>query len=122
MISQNGILLVLKKCIAIRKYDFTEADKVAKYITFIQPEVEESTNSLNGITVVITGKLNNYKNRTALQKEIENRGGKVSSSISGNTSYLINNDINSMSTKNVAAKAAGVPIISEQEFIEKFLH
>ena len=111
-----------EKCIAIRKYDFTEADKVAKYITFIQPEVEETTNSLNGITVVITGKLNNYKNRTALQKEIENRGGKVSSSISGNTSYLINNDINSMSTKNVAAKAAGVPIISEQEFIEKFLH
>ena len=111
-----------EKCIAIRKYDFTEADKVAKYITFIQPEVEESTNSLNGITVVITGKLNNYKNRTALQKEIENHGGKVSSSISGNTSYLINNDINSMSTKNIAAKAAGVPIISEQEFIEKFLH
>ena len=111
-----------EKCIAIRKYDFTEADKVVKYITFIQPEVEETTNSLNGITVVITGKLNNYKNRTALQKEIENRGGKVSSSISGNTSYLINNDINSMSTKNVAAKAAGVPIISEQEFIEKFLH
>ena len=72
--------------------------------------------------MVITGKLNNYKNRAALQKEIENRGGKVSSSISGNTSYLINNDINSMSTKNVAAKAAGVPIISEQEFIEKFLH
>jgi len=111
-----------EKCIAIRKYDFTEADKVAKYITFIQPEIEETSNSLNGITVVITGKLNNYKNRTALQKEIENRGGKVSSSISGNTSYLINNDINSMSTKNVAAKAAGVPIISEQEFIEKFLH
>lgn len=111
-----------EKCIVIRKYDFTEADKVAKYITFIQPEVEGTTNSLNGITVVITGKLNNYKNRTALQKEIENRGGKVSSSISGNTSYLINNDINSMSTKNIAAKAAGVPIISEQEFIEKFLH
>ena len=111
-----------EKCIAIRKYDFTEADKVAKYITFIQPKVEETTNFLNGITVVITGKLNNYKNRTALQKEIENHGGKVSSSISGNTSYLINNDINSMSTKNIAAKAAGVPIISEQEFIEKFLH
>lgn len=111
-----------EKCIAIRKYDFTEADKVAKYITFIQPEVEEITNSLNGLTVVITGKLHNYKNRSALQKDIEKHGGKVSSSISGNTSYLINNDINSMSAKNVAAKAAGIPIISEQEFIEKFLH
>ena len=111
-----------EKCIAIRKYDFTEADKVAKYLTFAQSEAEEATNSLYGITVVITGKLNHYKNRAALQKEIENRGGKVSSSISGNTSYLINNDINSTSAKNKSAKAVGIPIISEQEFIEKFLH
>jgi len=110
-----------EKCYSLKKYDFTEADKVAKYINFIQPEVEETTNSLDGITVVITGKLYNYKNRTALQKEIEKHGGKVSSSVSGNTSYLINNDIKSASAKNVAAKAAGIPIISEKEFIEKFL-
>ncbi len=110
-----------EKCYSLKKYDFTEADKVAKYINFIQPEVEETTSSLDGITVVITGKLYNYKNRTALQKEIEKHGGKVSSSVSGNTSYLINNDIKSASAKNVAAKAAGIPIISEKEFIEKFL-
>ena len=59
--------------------------------------------------------------RAALQKAIEAIGGKVSSSISSKTNYLINNDISSMSTKNLEAKKLGIPIISEQEFIEKFL-
>ena len=51
---------------------------------------------------------------------IESCGGKVVSSISKNVNYLINNDIESTSSKNVAAKKLGIPIISEKEFLEKF--
>ena len=63
-----------------------------------------------------------YKNRATLQNDIETRGGKVGNSITSKTSYLINNDIDSVSSKNQKAKSLGIPIISEQEFIEKFLH
>ena len=107
-----------EKCDSILKFDYTEADDVANYITFIEQEQPQITTDLN---VVITGKLTQYKNRSALQKDIEAIGGKVSSSVSSKTSYLINNDIDSHSTKNIDAKRFGVSIISEQEFIEKFL-
>ncbi len=65
---------------------------------------------------VITGSLNNYSNRDELIKVIEDNGGKVSSSVSKNTNYLINNDTTSNSTKNKKAKELGIPIISESEF------
>ena len=107
-----------EKCDSILKFDYTEADDVANYITFIEQEQPQITTDLN---VVITGKLTQYKNRSALQNDIEAIGGKVSSSVSSKTSYLINNDIDSHSTKNIDAKRFGVSIISEQEFIEKFL-
>ena len=102
-------------------YDFTEADKVYEYLTIQDSVKQTDNNSLNGITVVITGKLLTYKNRTELQKVIESYGGKVVGSVSSNTSYLINNDLNSDSTKNRTAKDLGVTILSESEFIDKFL-
>ena len=109
------------KTSAILNYDFTEADKVYEYLT-IQDSVEQTdNNSLNGITVVITGKLHSFKNRTELQKTIESHGGKVVGSVSSNTNYLINNDLNSDSAKNRTAKDLGVTILSENEFINKFL-
>lgn len=112
-----------EKCLALQKYDFTEADDVAKYINFIKPDVEEiKSKSLNEITVVITGKLNHYKNRATLQKEIEDRGGRVTGSVTSKTNYLINNDNTSTSSKNIAAKRLGVEIINEENFIKKFLH
>ena len=73
-----------------------------------------------GMTFVITGSLNNYENRDALVKVIEDNGGKSSSSVSKNTTYLINNDLTSNSTKNKKAKELGVKIISEEDF-EKLL-
>ena len=76
---------------------------------------------MDGVTVVITGKLTQYKNRSALQADIESRGGKVVGSVSKNTNYLINNDNTSSSAKNVAAQKLGVPVLTEAEFIEKFL-
>ena len=109
------------KTLAIWNYNFSEADKIYLYLTI--PEVKEETktaNSLDGITVVITGKLIHYKNRSALQQAIEKVGGKVVSSVSKNTNYLINNDNTSTSTKNLTAKKLNVPIITEEEFISKF--
>lgn len=102
-------------------YDFEEANKIYKYLTIIQEKKEDVSLTLNGKTIVITGRLNEFKNRAELQKAIEARGGKVVNSISKKTDMLINNDVESDSTKNKAAKASGVPIISESEFKAKFI-
>ena len=71
---------------------------------------------LNGKTFVITGSLNHYSNRNELKEVIESNSGKVSGSISSKTSYLINNDIDSTSSKNKKAKSLGIPIINEEDF------
>lgn len=82
--------------------------------------VEEENNNpqdLEGKTFVITGSLNTFANRDELKKLIEDRGGKVAGSVSAKTSYLINNDVTSGSSKNKKAKSLGVPIISEEDFL-----
>ena len=106
---------------AILNFDYTEADKIYQILN-IKNDIQDTVknNNLDGITVVITGKLNNYKNRAELQSAIESIGGKVASSVSSKTTYLINNDINSNSSKNVSAKKLGVEIITENDFVEKF--
>ena len=73
-----------------------------------------------GLTFVITGSVEHFANRKELQEIIEAHGGKAAGSVSAKTSYLINNDSLSNSTKNKTAKSLGVPIITEEEFIEKF--
>ena len=72
---------------------------------------------LSGKVFVITGSLVNYKNRNELVEVIEGLGGKVSGSVSAKTSYLINNDKESASSKNKKAKQLGIAIISEEDFI-----
>ena len=109
-----------EKCAAILNFDYTEADKVYPYLT-IQNNEKQASNNLDGLNVVITGKLNLFKNRAELQKTIEDKGGKVISSVSNKTSYLINNDVNSTSSKNKTARELNIPILSEKEFIEIFL-
>ena len=69
---------------------------------------------------VITGSVEHFANRKEVKEEIEKRGGKVTGSVTSKTSYLINNDTESSSTKNQSAKKLGIPIISEQEFIDMF--
>jgi DNA ligase (NAD+) len=71
---------------------------------------------LTGLTFVITGALETYPNRDALKALIEDLGGKVTGSVSEKTSYLINNDATSGSSKNKKAKDLGVKIITEAEF------
>jgi DNA ligase (NAD+) len=108
---------------AITRFDYTEAKELYNnYLTIntVQPQPSEVENTLDGLSLVITGKLNHFKNRDELKAVIEARGGKVAGSISGKTSYLINNDVNSTSSKNASAKKLGVPIISEDAFIEMF--
>jgi DNA ligase (NAD+) len=109
------------KANALWSFNFSEADKVREFMEFTQEEKPEAGNSLEGITFVITGKLNTYKNRSVLEELIEGLGGKVVGSVSKNTKYLINNDNESNSAKNVAAKKLGIPVITEQEFNQKFL-
>lgn len=77
----------------------------------------ETTNELENKTFVITGSVNHYQNRETLKSDIEAHGGKVVGSISSKVNYLINNDINSTSSKNQKAKSLGIPIISEDEFL-----
>jgi DNA ligase (NAD+) len=76
-----------------------------------------SSSSLKDLTFVITGSINNFNNRDEMIEFIENNGGKVVSSISNKVNYLINNDINSTSTKNKKANELNIKIISEEEFM-----
>jgi len=73
---------------------------------------------LDDLIFVITGDVNQYQNRKALQQHIETLGGKVATSVSTKTSYLINNDATSASSKNKKAAQLGVPIITEDDFIK----
>lgn len=78
----------------------------------------ETSSTLNGKTFVVTGSVNHYKNREEMQKDIISHGGNVASSVSSKTDYLINNDIDSTSSKNQKAKSLGIPIISEDDFLQ----
>lgn len=109
------------KANAIWSFDFSEADRVREFMEFTVEEKPEVKATLEGAVVVITGRLNQFKNRAELQTAIINHGGKVVGSISKNTTYLINNDITSGSAKNVSAKKLGIPILTEEEFSQKFL-
>lgn len=106
---------------ALLEFDYTEADQLYGILDVqIAPTVIEVSNQpLEGKKFVITGSVKHFKNRTELQGFIEKLGGKVVSTVSKNVDYLINNDAASTSSKNVAAKKMGIPILTEDEFLEK---
>lgn len=94
-------------------------EKLAKELEFEMPESKkESMVDLTGMTFVVTGKVNKFANRNAIKDEIESRGGKVAGSVSKNTNYLVNNDVNSTSSKNKKAQQLGIPIIDEDGLIK----
>lgn len=108
---------------ALNNFDYAEADRIAEALAFRQPESqskESSSATAAGLTFVITGKISNFKNRAEMQTYIESLGGKVASTVSSKTNYLINNDSKSTSQKNLKAQSLGIPIITEAEFIEAF--
>lgn len=84
--------------------------------------IDTSNDKVNGKSFVITGSLNTYANRDELKAVIESLGGKVTGSVTGKSTALINNDIASTSGKNKKAKELGVPIISEEEFNREYLN
>ena len=103
-------------------FDYTEANQLAEILTIdeIEPAAEEEVEqSLQGLKFVITGSLQHFKNRGELQALIEKHGGKAVSGINKTVNYLINNNIESMSAKNIAAKQLGIPILTEDELLEK---
>lgn len=93
--------------------------ELSKEFTFETPKsiMSGTTDELKGKTFVVTGSVNHYANRDALKADIEAHGGKVVGSVSSKTDYLINNDINSTSSKNQKAKSLNIPIISEDQFL-----
>lgn len=93
--------------------------ELSKEFTFESPNIvlDEMPKTLQGKTFVVTGSVNHYKNRDELKADIVSHGGTVVGSVSSKTSYLINNDINSTSSKNQKAKSLNIPIISEEEFL-----
>lgn len=111
-----------EKCNAIWHYDYSDANDIYSFMNNItKDEPEEASQTLEGKVICITGKLVTYKNRSELTSIIESHGGKVTSSVSKNTSYLINNDNTSTSSKNLSAQKLGIPILTEEEFGNQFL-
>lgn len=103
---------------------FTDAEhrelfeKLLDEVEIPQEEVTADAEKFAGMNFVITGSVTHFANRSEVKEEIEKRGGKVTGSVTSKTNYLINNDVNSTSSKNRKARELGIPIISEEEFLE----
>ncbi|MDR3780812.1 MAG: NAD-dependent DNA ligase LigA [Candidatus Copromonas sp.] len=92
-------------------------DHLLADLTF-EKEVRNEEQTLAGKTFVITGSVERFANRKELQEKIESLGGKAAGSVSAKTSYLINNDVTSNSSKNKKARELGIPILSEADFLK----
>ena len=111
---------------SLHRFNYSQADDLAYKILdvhnslWVDPKVTMPTikfSEVNGKTFVITGAVRQFQNRDEVKTVIETHGGKVTASVSKNTDYLINNDINSTSSKNIKAKQLGIPIITEEQLI-----
>lgn len=96
-------------------------DDLLKELDIYVEQADESRMTLDGKIFVITGSLNRFANRNELKNLIESRGGKVTGSVTSRTSFLINNDTMSSSSKNKKAKELGIEILSEQDFLDRFI-
>lgn len=92
--------------------------ELLEVLTLDESFEENKGGGLEGLTFVITGKVFHYENRDAVKATIEAAGGKTATSVSAKTNYLINNDINSASSKNKKAKELNIPIITEEDFMK----
>lgn len=124
---QKDELLTIEGIGGVIANDFVKFFKSEKNIEIIKSLIpclnmdesyEESGTALTGKVFVITGSLTHYSNRKELKSAIENAGGKVASSVSSSTDFLITNNPNSGSSKNKAARELGVSIITEEQAIE----
>lgn len=100
--------------------NFAHVQKLMKELEIVEQEPVEKGSACDGLTFVVTGDVHHYKNRNELKAYIESQGGKVTGSVSKSTNFLINNDATSQSSKNKKAHELNIPIITEDEFVEKF--
>lgn len=108
---------MLKSLCDYVKLHMSGIEALSEEFIFAKRECNSSKSDLSGKTFVITCSLSHYKNRDELVGVIESLGGKISGSVSSKTSFLINNDTESNSSKNRKAKELGIPIISESNFL-----
>ena len=116
----SGVGGVIAKAYVDYFADEKHREVFAKLLEEVTIPKEEQTSEqiFAGVNFVITGSVHHYANRAEVKEEIENRGGKVTGSVTSKTNYLINNDVESTSSKNKKARELGIPIISEEEFLE----
>lgn len=93
-------------------------EDLLKELTIVEEEGAGAPQTLTGLTFVITGSVTHFANRSEVKALIESMGGKVTGSVTSKTDYLINNDVESTSSKNKKARELGIPILSEEEFLE----
>ena len=117
----DGIGPIIGKTVAdyfASKKNADALDRLLSELSIEIPKTEGVKPIFEGMNFVITGSVNHFANRNAVKAAIEERGGRVTGSVTSKTNYLINNDTASGSSKNKKAKELGVPIISEDKFIE----
>lgn len=110
-----------EKASAIWDFDFTEADLVDAFMYSYEIDEPAAADNLSGENICITGKLTHFKNRDEFTKAVQDRGGKVVSGVSKNTTWLVTNTPDSGTSKNVTAQKLGIPIITEEEFVNLYL-
>lgn len=115
----SGIGEVIAEAFTVYFQDETHQMQYQALLEELTLEQEQTgqAQTLEGKTFVITGSVTHFANRKELKEEIERRGGKVTGSVTSKTDYLINNDLESTSSKNKKANELGIPIISEEEMI-----
>lgn len=93
-------------------------EKLLKEVNIPKEEVEKEEQIFQNMNFVITGSVEHFANRSEVKELIESKGGKVTGSVTSKTNYLINNDVQSTSSKNKKARDLGIPIISEEDFLK----
>ena len=100
--------------------NFQIVSRLLEFVEVSHTQPQRAGQKCEGMTFVITGDVHYFKNRNELKAYIESQGGKVAGSVSGSTSFLINNDVTSTSGKNKKAQELNIPILSEDDFMERF--
>ena len=96
----------------------SELKRLFNELNIPKEEINKKELILAGMNFVITGSVRHFTNRNELKSLIESKGGKVTGSVTSKTKYLINNDTTSTSSKNKKANELGIPIISEEDFLQ----
>ena len=94
-----------------------ELERLLKELNIPEEEINSDEQIFENMTFVITGSVEHFSNRNEIKEVIEKKGGKVTGSVTAKTTYLINNDVHSTSSKNKKAKELGIPILTEEEFL-----